>query len=202
MNRYLIMAFAATALAFQSCDRASSLSKELDGGWSGNPERLFDTQASSGTIIETYSFTPVDTIDNGGDVTISSLMSVTGAVNGVEGITMPISLTASGYAMISGTWQAISADRVELVLDQNSLTVRVDPDAVIINADMLTGGSAPADLTALKPRLSRIISDQLRDAVVQRYKPEMTMTSVSVKDGTTLKFKIDKTPYSLARQTE
>ena len=115
---------------------------------------------------------------------------------------MPISLTASGYAMISGTWQAISADRVELVLDQNSLTVRVDPDAVIINADMLTGGSAPADLTALKPRLSRIISDQLRDAVVQRYKPEMTMTSVSVKDGTTLKFKIDKTPYSLARQTE
>lgn len=203
MKRYLtIAAISIAALAFQACDSASSLAKSLTGAWSGAPERLFDANTSSGTIIETYSFAPDDTIENGGAVTISALMSVTGAIEGTPGITEPVSLTASGYAMISGTWQAISADRVELTLDQNTLTVKVDPDAVVLNADMLTGGSAPASVASLKPKLAESISSQLREATARRFKPQMTLTSVTVKNANTLKFKIDKTAYTLTRQPD
>lgn len=203
MKHFLTMAAViAAALSFNACDSASSLARDLTGAWSGTPERLFDADASSGTMIETFSFAAGDTIDNGGQFTVSALMSVTGALSGAEGITVPVSVTASGYAMITGTWQAISADRVKLLLDESSLMVKVDPDAVVINADMFTGTSAPANMATLKPQLAESIAAQLRHAVSGRYRPEMTMTGVSVKDGTTLRFKIDKSSYTFSRQPD
>lgn len=195
-----LVAAAAIGIGFQSCDNASSLSKDLEGAWAGAPERLFESDASTGTIIETFTFVPVDTIKDGGNVTITSLMSVTGAVSGAEGITQPISVTASGSATISGTYHALSADRVELALDENSLSVKVDPDAVVINADALTGDSAPANVATLKPGLAQSISLQFNAAVRQRYTASETLRSLSIKDATTLKFKIEKTQYTLTRQ--
>ncbi len=196
----ILMAAAVAGFGFQSCDNASSLSKDLEGAWAGTPERLFESDASTGTIIETFTFVPVDSIKDGGNVTVTSLMSVTGAVSGAEGITQPVSVTASGSATISGTYRALSADRVELTLDENSLNVNVDPDAVVINADALTGGSAPANVATLKPGLAQSITSQFGAAVRQRYPSSETLRSLSIKDATTLKFKIDKTSYTLTRQ--
>ncbi len=195
-----LFAAASLALAFQACDNASSLSKDLEGAWTGNPDRLFDSQASSGTIIETFSFTPVDSVKDGGSVTVTSLLSVTGAVSGAEGITQPVSVTASGSASISGTYRCVSADRAEITLDPQTLTVNVDPDAVVVNADVLTGTSAPANMATLKPNLAQSIASQFRTAVSQRVPDSATLESLSIKDGTTLKFKIDKTTYTLTRQ--
>lgn len=198
---FLIAAMAVVALAFQSCENASSLAKNLIGGWSSAPERLFDAEASSATVIETFSFAPVDTIKNGGQLTITALISVTGAMNGAEGIIQPVSLTASGYATLTGTWKAISADRIEVALDPETMTVNVDPSAVVINANAATGTAAAPDVDNLRPQLAQSISAQMQKAVEARFADVATLNSVSLKDNT-LKFKINKTAYTLTRQTE
>lgn len=198
---FVIAAMAVVALAFQSCENASSLAKKLIGGWSGAPERLFDAGASSATVIETFSFAPADTIKNGGQLTITALISVTGAMNGAEGIIQPVSLTASGYATLTGTWKAISADRIEVTLDPEAMTVNVDPSAVVINANAATGTAAAPDVDNLRPQLAQSISAQMRKAVEARYADVETLNGVSLKDNT-LKFKINKTAYTLTRQAE
>lgn len=197
-----LVAAATLALAFQACDSSASLAKEIAGGWSGTPQSLFDADASRATIIETYSFAGNDSVKNGGTVVISALMSVTGAISGTEGIITPVSVTASGYAMITGTWQAVSADKIELTLDTGNITVKVDPDAVVVNADMLTGTSAPANMATLKPQLAQSITAQLNTEVARRYKPLETLTGVSIKDHNILRFKLDRTPYTLSRQPD
>lgn len=197
------MAAALCLCILYGCSGGSSLSEKLAGRWAGVPERLFDTSASSATMIETYSFAGSDSIENGGSVTISALISVTGAISGTEGITQPVSLTASGYATISGTWQALSSDKAALHLDANTLSVTVDPDAVIVSSDMLSesADSDNARLTSLRPQLSQSIAEQLRKAVSARYQPEITLTNVSIgNDNSRLKFKIDKISYTLSRQ--
>jgi len=186
-----------------ACSGASSLSEKITGRWAGVPERLFDTSASSATMMETYSFAASDSVENGGTVTVSALVSVTGAISGAEGISQPVSLTASGYAAVDGTWRAISGDKVELRLNMSTMTVAVDPDAVIVSSDMLSDSpdSDSARLTSLRPGLSKSIAGQLRKAVGKRYKPVMTLTNVAVDDhGSRLKFKIEKISYKLMRQ--
>lgn len=200
---YLIGAAACCVTLLAGCSGASSLSKNVEGRWAGVPERLFDTDASSATIIETYTFTPSDSVENGGNVTITSLVSVTGAISGAEGITQPVSLTASGYASISGKWTAVSDDKIDLALDSSTLTVNVDPDVVIVSTNVLSENpdTDSATLTNMKPLLSQSISTQLRKAVGERYGSSMTLNDVSVdSDNARMKFKIDKITYTLSRQ--
>ena len=96
--------FAAVSLllAVAGCSSAYNLAQKLLGAWSSVPERLIDTDASSATIIETYAFSPLDSVKDGGLIQLTSLISVTGAVQGTPGISTPVSLTASGYATVSG----------------------------------------------------------------------------------------------------
>lgn len=184
-----------------SCNSASKLAGELSGAWAGVPERLFDAGASSATVIETYSFVPVDSVKDGGNVMVTALMSVTAAVSGTPGIAYPVTVTASGYATINGTWTALSHDKIDLRLDQSTLNVSVDPEAVLVSTDM-EGNSDSANLTSLRPQLATSIRSQLQHAVSEHYRPQQILDHVSVIDGRTLKFKIDKASYTLSRQPD
>ncbi|MBD5185033.1 MAG: hypothetical protein HDS92_00300 [Bacteroidales bacterium] len=198
-----LLSLLAIGAAFQSCDNASTLSKELDGSWSGAPEPLFDSGASSATIIETWTFAPSDSSDTSGSLILTALTSVTGSISGAEGISVPVSVTASGYATVTGTWEALSVDRVNVALDPSSMTVKVDPDAVIINADVIGDAAAAPNVATLRPQLAESIKTQMEKAVSQRYADINQLTSVSVTDNSsTLKFKVNKTSYSLTRQNQ
>ncbi|MBD5317115.1 MAG: hypothetical protein HDS11_05560 [Bacteroides sp.] len=198
-----LLSLLAIGAAFQSCDNASTLSKELDGSWSGAPEPLFDSGASSATIIETWTFAPSDSSDTSGSLILTALTSVTGSISGAEGISVPVSVTASGYATVTGSWEALSVDRVNVALDPSSMTVKVDPDAVIINADVIGDAAAAPNVATLRPQLAESIKTQMEKAVSQRYADINQLTSVSVTDNSsTLKFKVNKTSYSLTRQNQ
>lgn len=200
---YLIGAAFCCVGLLSSCSGASSLSKKVEGSWAGVPERLFDAEASSATIIETFTYTLSDSVDNGGNVTLTSLVSVTGAITGAEGITQPVSLTASGSATILGKWTAVSGDKIEISLDTTTMTVNVDPDAVVVSTNVLSDSpnSDSASLTGMKPQLAQSISAQLRKAVSERYGDSMTLSDVSVDDDNArMKFKVNKITYTLSRQ--
>ena len=122
MRKIIYGLVAMAAIGFQSCDDTARLIKDVTGTWSGAPEKLVDNSASSATIIDTYTFTAIpDT--KGGNVTITSLISVTGQIDGAQAIVQPFSLSASGTASIQGTWTAIDDDEIALSLEPDRKSV-------------------------------------------------------------------------------
>lgn len=199
---YILLTVAAATATLSSCDSRGKLARELSGSWSGVPERLFDAPASSATILETYNFVPggdASAPADSGVVIINSMVSVTGAINGIQGISIPVSVTASGFATIRGAFTVTGGDKVELNLDRSTLTVKVDPEAVLLSTDM-TEDADNATVMKLRPQLAQSICAQLQKAVGERYGAAMTLDDVSVKDNT-LSFKLNKTNYRFSRQT-
>ncbi len=195
--------FAAVSLllAVAGCSSAYNLAQKLLGAWSSVPERLIDTDASSATIIETYAFSPLDSVKDGGLIQLTSLISVTGAVQGTPGISTPVSLTASGYATVSGKWTATSSEAVEITLDMLTLVVNVDPEAVLISTN-ISDDVDNAVTEQLRPQFAKSVRNQLLKAATERYSGVMKLNDVRIIDDTTLKFKLNKNPYTLTRQPE
>jgi len=184
-----------------SCNRNTRLANAITGAWRGVPEQLFDVSTSSATIIETYSFSLSDSSSTGGPAIVTSLISVTGVVDGTEGISRPVSVTASGYTTIQGVWTATSGDEIELHLDRPTLSVNIDPDAVIVTGNTINNSNR-ASTAVMRPQLASSISEQLHAAMLSRYSPVQKLKNVSITDGKTLKFKIGKSSFTLTRQPD
>ena len=185
------------AIGFQSCDDTARLIKDVTGTWSGAPEKLVDNSASSATIIDTYTFTAIpDT--KGGNVTITSLISVTGQIDGAQAIVQPFSLSASGTASIQGTWAAIDDDEIALSLEPKTLDVNIDPQAVVLSSSLLSGNTSAA-VDSMKPALVQTIKAQVQQAVTARYLSMKHLDDVDVK-GSILKYEIGKHHYTMSRQ--
>lgn len=185
------------AIGFQSCDDTARLIKDVTGTWSGAPEKLVDNSASSATIIDTYTFTAIpDT--KGGNVTITSLISVTGQIDGAQAIVQPFSLSASGTASIQGTWTAIDDDEIALSLEPKTLDVNIDPQAVVLSSSLLSGNTSAA-VDSMKPALVQTIKAQVQQAVTARYLSMKHLDDVDVK-GSILKYEIGKHHYTMSRQ--
>lgn len=199
----MILAAGALMVAAVSCQGPTELAGKVEGSWAGVPERLFDAGASSATVIETFTFARDDKAQqpDSGKLYMTSLMSVTAALPGAPGVVTPISVTASGYASVEGTWKAVSADKIDVSLDQSTLNVRVDPKDVLVSTDLMADADS-ASLMQTRPQLAASIRGQLHKVASERYRPQMTFSDVSITDNKTLKFKIDKSSYTLTRQPD
>lgn len=197
MKKFLLGLLAVSALGLQSCDDSAKLAENIEGTWSGAPEHLIDTSASSASIIDTYTFTHTpDT--KGGNITITSVISVTGQIDGSQAIVQPFSLSASGTASVQGTWEAIDDDEIAVAIDPKTLNVAIDPDAVVLSSSMLTGNTSAA-VDSMKPALVNTIKAQVQQAVGNRYLSLKRLDDVEVK-GPMLKYEIGKQHYTMSRQ--
>lgn len=194
---FLMGAIALASLGLCSCDEASKLAEKVDGTWAGAPERLIDSQASSATTLDTYTFTR-DGESRGGKLRVVSLVSTTGSIMGSAAIVQPFSLTAAATAQIDGTWLAIDDDEIQVNLDLRTLQVNVDPDAVVLSSQMLTGATSSA-VDSLKPSLVNTIDAQVRQAISNRYLGIKKLDDVEVK-GNLLEMEIGHNKYVLNRQ--
>ncbi|MCM1111094.1 MAG: hypothetical protein NC336_07800 [Clostridium sp.] len=181
MKKLILGLAAATAVALVSCDESSRLASRIEGTWSGSPERIIDNEASTANIIETYEFVR-NPGTNGGDVRLTALVSVTGQITGGEGIIQPFSLSAAGVAAISGSWQADGDDDINLAWNDSTLTVSVDPSAVTLSMDMLTGESTPT-VDSLKPQLAESIRRQTRQALEYKFLGTRRISDIKIKDN-------------------
>lgn len=189
---------AAAAIGLFSCDNgAMRLSRDIEGSWSGAPEKLVQSGSSEATVIETYDFLGNDSI-NGGNIIINSILSVTGQITGSEAIVQPFSLTASGSATISGTWRAIDDDEISIALDPRTLQVNVDPDAIVLSSNILSGTEAPS-VDSIAPGIAAQIRSQMSQALEMRYLTIKHLDDVKIKDNI-LKYEIADIDYLLQRQ--
>lgn len=200
MKKYIIGLAVITAMAFTACDSSSQLAKEITGTWSGTPQRLVDNSASTATIIDSYTFDRDSTGYNGGDVSITGVVSVTGQINGSDAIIQPFSLSASALATIKGTWQAVDGDEIRFNWDSNSLTVKVDPDAVVLSTDLLTGTEAPA-VDSMRPQLAESIRAQIAQAVEVKYLGIRKIDDIKIRKNGEMKFELHDQDYFFTRSS-
>lgn len=190
--------FAAGLLTLAAaCDSSSKLAEQVQGQWAGNPEQILESDASVATVIETYTFNPSDTAKTGGDVNVAALVSVTGSISGVTGISQPLNMTVSGYASVQGSWDASSGNELTVRFNPENVAVNVDSSAVVLAAP----GATSAIPVEVKGTLARSVRVQIEKALRERYSPVMTFKDVKVADnGQTLSYKLANKSYNLRRQ--
>lgn len=161
-----IFASIATALmilGLSSCDSRQTLAKDINGSWSASPDKITETEFMTTGVIRIVDFIKAPS-QAGGDLTLSALVSVTSQIPPTDSITQPVNMTASGVASIRGTWAAHDDDEIIVVLDPETFTVQVDPSAVVLNVNTLTGENTP-DLAAMKPGVVEMVRSQINTAV-------------------------------------
>lgn len=192
----------ATLLSVTSCDDTARLAKELPGTWAGTPENFTDNSAITATIIENYTIVSnPDTQQKslrGGDILITGMISSTTQVVSNGSLIEPITLTAAAKSSIEGTWNVIDDDEVAVMLKPETLKVEVDPEAIMVNTNVLSGADSP-DIDSLRPQVCANLSQGLSQALVIRYASVKRLDDVKIK-GPILKFEIGKTDYVLTRQ--
>lgn len=140
-NNILLAGVLALGALVCSCDSREKLSEELQGIWAGNPEQLADTGAARATMTRLMEFTKTGE-PGSGNVTLTAYITVEYMMAQSDSVVAPLTITASGVASITGVYQAKDDDDVILNLDASSMSVQIDPDAVQLNYNALTGGSS------------------------------------------------------------
>ena len=150
------------AAALAGCDSKSKLAKELQGEWSSTPELLVNTGAARASLVRVMDFNR--TADQTqGTVTMTALITVENAIPANDSIVTPLTITASGTAVITGVYNVKDDDEVNLNLDATSLSISVDPEAVKLSYDIIDGKSG-SSLEALRPGALRLAQQQINRA--------------------------------------
>ncbi len=187
------------ALAFTGCNEAEGLAKKVAGTWTSTPQEFVNDVGSQATIVESITFVR-DSDATGGDVMISGLISSTGAMTGSDAIVQPFEIAASAKSSVQGTWRAAGDDEIVLTLDVQNMTVDVDPSALVLSGNVVTG-STQSDPETLKPQMAAMVQSALRRQLTARYSAMTKLDDVKVKDnGATLEFEVGKTDYVYSNQ--
>lgn len=188
----------AAAVSLSSCNSKSRLAKEIEGVWAGNPERIADRDAAYSTMIKTFEF-QVDDSGTGGTVIITALIDVQNSVPQSPQLVQPIEVSAAATASVTGSWKAVDDDDVIITLDTATKQVKVDPDAVTLNYDVLDGDSAP-DVTPLKSAAATVVDRQVNDAVTANILNINKIDDIKVHDKVTMECEINDRDLTLRRR--
>ena len=147
---------------FTSCDSKAKLAESIKGTWTGNPEKVLDTDATSASMVRALEFLPGASVSEG-TVTMSAIITVENATQFNDSVVSPIQITASGTATVQGTYQVKDDDDIIISLDATSFAVNVDPDGVQLNYNALSESSAPI-AEKLKPAAAQLATQQITSA--------------------------------------
>lgn len=197
MRKLLLGLLAVTAVVLAGCDETKKLAGEVAGTWTSNPTAFMADDGSTATAIENMVFER-DSTSKGGMVIITSLISSTGSFSGSATIMSPFSISAAAKSYISGHWTAVDDDELLLALDPATMTVEVDPDAVVITSDPgFSPGTIPTD--SIRPHIAGAMKATLTHTLLQHYLSYQKLDDVKVK-GSTLRFEVKDEKHILNRQ--
>lgn len=165
-----------------SCDSKGRLAEAVEGEWTGNPERLLDTGAASATMVRMMEFSPGE-VATEGTITMTAVITVENTMQFNESVVTPLTITATGTATITGTYQVRDHDDILVGLDATSLSVSVDPDAVQLNYNIISEDSAPM-VEKLKPRAAVLATQQINRAAQNAFANITEIEDIHIKNNT------------------
>lgn len=136
MNRALLIFAAAGSLLLSGCDNR----EKIEGAWESSPMKLDVPGTATSSATLSYVF------NQDGSVAMSSDINLTEPMNKqVDEMDMAYQVSVSATASIRGTWQYAhdENDEVVIVLDDNSFSLNIDPEAVTFSQNLLDGQQAP-----------------------------------------------------------
>ena len=165
-----------------SCDSKGRLAEAVEGEWTGNPERLLDTGAASATMVRMMEFSPGE-VATEGTITMTAVITVENTMQFNESVVTPLTITATGTATITGTYQVRDHDDILVGLDATSLSVSVDPDAVQLNYNIISEDSAPM-VEKLKPGAAVLATQQINRAAQNAFANITEIEDIHIKNNT------------------
>lgn len=159
-----------------------SSGRGVEGEWTGNPERLLDTGAASATMVRMMEFSPGE-VATEGTITMTAIITVENTMQFNESVVTPLTITATGTATITGTYQVRDHDDILVGLDATSLSVSVDPDAVQLNYNILSEDSAPM-VEKLKPGAAVLATQQINRAAQNAFANITEIEDIHIKNNT------------------
>lgn len=174
--------------AVTSCNSRAQLSESLQGEWTGNPEKVLDSGAASASMVRMLEFVQGNA-DTEGTITMTANITVDNTMPFNDSIQTPLTISASGVATITGTYQAKDDDEVVLMLDNTSFSVSVDPEGVQLNYNVLADSSA-SSVEKLKPAAVILATQQINRAAQNAFTNLHEIDDIHVK-GTMMKCEIN-----------
>ena len=184
-------------IGLSSCDGRQTLAKEINGSWSASPDRITETAAMSTGVIRIINFVRTPS-EAGGDLIMSSLVSVSSQLPRTDSVAQPVSMTASGIASIRGTWAAQDDDEIIVVLDASTFNVEVDSSAVVLTSNYVFNEST-SDLATLKPSAVEMVRNQITQAVRDDFFSIRKIDDIKIKDNM-MSCEINDEDFTMRRQ--
>lgn len=196
LKSVVIASIALASLSLTSCDETARLAKDIQGSWCGTPERMSDDMSGTTEIVETFNFVR-DTDKNGGPIIISAMISASGPLQPTDQIVQPYALTASAEASAQGTWTAIDDDELSVVIDPQSIEIKIDPSDIAFDTNLLTGQETPA-IDSIRPLAASALKARLKREVMTRFLEMKHLDDVKVKKNL-LRYEIGKDDFTMSR---
>lgn len=176
MNTNLLsgIALSVAVLSLSSCESATRLAKDIQGSWSGAPEKLIENSPSASSYMPVLTFVKTDAAN--GDITITSTLSIS------EQTSDNTVMSASGQSTISGKWTAADDDEIYINLDPSTLDVIVNPDDVIMNSNPIDGTES-ASSGSLQTTLTPVIKARMKSAIQSQMLKIAKMDDIKIKNG-------------------
>lgn len=191
------IAAAMMMIGLSSCDGRQTLAKEINGSWSASPDRITETATMSTGVIRIINFVRTPS-EAGGDLIMSSLVSVSSQLPRTDSVAQPVSMTASGIASIRGTWAAQDDDEIIVVLDASTFNVEVDSSAVVLSSNYVFNEST-SDLATLKPSAVEMVRNQITQAVRDDFFSIRKIDDIKIKDNM-MSCEINDEDFTMRRQ--
>ncbi|MDE7152847.1 MAG: DUF5052 family protein [Muribaculaceae bacterium] len=165
MMKKLTALFAAAImiLGLSSCDSKQRLAEQLQGTWTMQPDQITDTEGQTIGIMRLVEFVK-EPSQAGGEIVISSMVSVNTQLPDNDNPEAPVSVTASGKATISGTWAAVDDDEIAIYLRPETFSVEVDPSATVLTPAGEMSENGP-DLAKLQPSAAQYVRQQITESL-------------------------------------
>lgn len=181
MKTGLILAAGALMMVAGACTDGSKLAGEMEGSWSGAPERFTVSEAATATMTPIYTFELGSDNQKGGDVTVAMMVSAIMPVNSpMDQVVLPFQVTVSAVGTVEGAW-SVDGDDVNLDLNLNTLNVNVNPDNVTTADDALTDQTMSYWQTN-RPAVAKNLESQISAALGTRLLAMRRFEDVKIKN--------------------
>ncbi len=193
---------ALTAALYSSCDNRADIS----GVWSGTPtrvENIAGADLANATMTFVFSNDSVDDSNDGGSVFISALIDANQAVSSKDAtLDSPYEVSVAATATITGKWsyEAGEDDDIVIVLDPQSLQVKVDPHGVTFSNDILTGTQQPV-LDSLSTATAAAWTKSISAAMSTKFHSISKLSDIKINNGI-MSCEINDRDYTFRKQAE
>lgn len=210
MNKTLTLAVAGLcALGLASCNEEAKLASQVEGIWSGTTTQMNQgkkqkggdasaiTGATVNSVTPSFTFTPDESVKNGGKVIYSGVYSISQPVNSAT-VGVPFKVTANVKTTASGTWQAVDDDEITVTFDATSVNTTLDPQSVAFSYAELTDKPV-SELDSLKANLLPNLEISFGGEIQKRVASIKKLDDVKVRDNS-MTLEIGKTDYTFTKQ--